>query len=58
MSLNKITELVHSGHEHGIDMHLAEEGKDVQNDWGNVKMPNLSGLTGMTGRNEPLHIIL
>ena len=48
MSLNKIAELVNCRHQHSVDVGFTEEGRNIRDDWGNVKAVELPGLTGMT----------
>src|SRR5882672_3757057 len=57
-SLDEIAKLVHSWHEHGVDVNLPKEGGDVGNSWGQMKMMGLTSLARMTCGNEPLHIFL
>src|SRR5882672_5313305 len=57
-SLDEIVKLVHSWHEHGVDVNLLKEGGDVGNSRGQMKMMGLPSLARMTCRNEPLHIFL
>ena len=56
-SLNKIAELVNHRHQHSVNVGFMEEGRNIRDDWGNVKAVELLGLTGMTSRNEPLDIV-
>ena len=56
-SLNKIAELVNHWHQHSVNVGFAEEGQNIRDDWGNVKVVELPGLTGMTSRDEPLDMV-
>src|SRR5882724_12055643 len=50
--------LVHSQHEHSVNMNLEKKGWNFWDDWGKMKVMELPGLTSMPGGDEPLHIIL
>ena len=57
VGLNQLAELVKCRHKHSVDVDSVEESGNIRDDRGNVELVELSGLTGVTSRDEPLDII-